>query len=136
MRIDLPARETHAWHTKEDTPWVNPLVLEDARLLGEHGLRLVESALAAVVAQLAGDLAEGGGRGGGDQVQGLQPVVQFVERRQRGARRRGGQQGGQIAAGGIAGGIRIRMRIGGGPDVDVAELIGQRILVIRIVGGS
>jgi len=93
--MDLPAGDgdtrTHTRWTHGGYPFPfleeeeeeGPLVLEDARLLGEHGLRLVEPPLAAVVAQLAGDLAEGGGRGGGDQVQGLQPVVQFVERRQR-----------------------------------------------------
>lgn len=47
------------------------LVLQDARLLGQRGLRLVEPPLAAVVAELAGDFAEGGGGGGGDQVERL-----------------------------------------------------------------
>lgn len=111
-------------HTLSHT---HTLMLKDAHLVGQCRLALLQPPLAAVVAELAGQLAQRHGRGGGHEVKCLQAVVQFVQCRERCCccRRR----------------CRCRChcrlivaltRI----DVDVDQLIGQRILIIRIVGGS
>lgn len=125
--LSLTLTHTYSHSHSHTLSHTHTLMLKDAHLVGQCRLALLQPPLAAVVAELAGQLAQRHGRGGGHEVKCLQAVVEFVQCRERCCccRRR----------------CRCRChcrlivaltRI----DIDVDQLIGQRILIIRIVGGS